>query len=463
MPSDLKRFRRLLKKVSVNVSLLRRDPERLARNVLQFTNPALFEQRLLDVLHATPMNVQYNPAPARVPTLNVLDTAWSVMGMTGGPNTVINLAFRIARNGVPVRLVSTVEAATIDPAWLHNHAKSLLGSGAPNVQIASAAQAGPPLQLGPGDIFLATHWTTAQQLKAVLPKLPCRQFFYMLQEFEPGFYPWSSNFALALETYGMDYWPIINQATLADYLLTQPLGRLNDPATRDRAIVFEPAVDAALFHPGAASAPPRPRRLLFYARPTNTRNLFGMGLTALRQAAADPAFAGWEFLSIGSRGSVPDLPLGNGHVLRRAPWMDYAGYGNVLRGADILLCPMLSPHTSYPVLEMAACGGLSVTTTFATKTREALAAMSENIVAVEPTIEAMTQGLIRGASRVNGGHRGSAAITLPRDWGAALDPVARRVASILKEWISGGWTAQQDDAAQARRAVTSAFSVQPNE
>ena len=443
MPGELKGFQRLLKKTSTNVRLLRSDPERFGRNVLQFTNPALFEQRLLDVLHATPMRVQYSPDAAGMPRLNVLDAAWSVMGMTGGPNTVINLAFRIARSGVPVRLVSTVEAATIDPKWLHNHAERLLGGGeVPSVQVASAAQAGPPLQLGPGDAFLATHWTTAQQLKAVLPKMPCRQFFYMLQEFEPGFYPWSSNFALAVETYGMDYWPIINQATLADYLLAQPFGRLNDPAMRDRAIVFEPAVDATLFHPGAASAPPRPQRLLFYARPTNTRNLFGMGLLALRQAAADPAFAGWEFLSIGSRGSVPDLPLGNGHALRRAPWMDYAGYGDVLRGADILLCPMLSPHTSYPVLEMAACGGLSVTTTFATKTREALAAMSENIVAAEPTIEAMAHGLIRSASRVNSGHRGSAATALPRDWGTALDPVACRVASILKEWVPSSWAVQ---------------------
>ena len=439
MPDDWKPPSRVLRKVFDHVRLLRSDPERLAKNLLQFTNPVLFKQRLLDVQHAVPMRVQYRADPVRMPTLNVLDSAWSVMGMTGGPNTVINLACRIARQGIPVRLVSTVEAETIDPKWLHRHAASLLGGGEiPHIAVASAAQAGPPLQIGSGDVFLATHWTTAQQLKVVLPAMPCRQFFYMLQDFEPGFHAWSSNFALAVETYALDYWPIINQATLADYLLAQPLGRLNNPILRDRAIVFEPAVDGTLFHPGPASAAPRPRRLLFYARPTNTRNLFGLGLLALRQAAADPAFAGWEFLSIGSRGSVPDLPLGQGQALRRAPWMDYAGYGEVLRGADILLCPMLSPHTSYPVLEMAACGGLSVTNTFATKTREALAAISENIVAVEPTVEAMAQGLIRSASRVNDGRRGSGASNSPRDWGAVLDPVAFRVAAVCREMVGGG-------------------------
>lgn len=437
MPGALEHLNRSLVKVSSNIKLLKNDPERFAKNLLQFTNPALFEQRLVDVLHATPMHVQYNANSCRVPTLNILDTAWSMMGMTGGPNTVINLACRVARQGVPIRLVSTVEATTIDPNWLHKHAESLLGGGeVPTIQLASAGRASHPLQIGPGDIFLATHWTTAQQLKSVLPQMPFRQFFYMLQEFEPGFYAWSSNFALAVETYGLDYWPIINQATLADYLLAQPLGRLNDPIMRERAIVFEPAVDATLFHPGPTSATPRARRLLFYARPTNTRNLFGLGLLALRQAGADPAFAGWEFLSIGSRGSVPDLPLGNGHVLRGASWTDYAGYGAVLRGADILLCPMLSPHTSYPVLEMAACGGLSITNTFATKTRKALAAMSENIVAVEPTVEAMAQGLILSALRVNRGDRGSAASNMPHDWGTPLDPAARQVAAIFREWVA---------------------------
>ena len=164
MPDDWTHLNRILNKVLTHTRLLRSDPERLAKNLLQFTNPVLFKQRLLDVQHAVPMHVQYRADSARMPTLNVLDSAWSVMGMTGGPNTVINLACRIARQGVPVRLVSTVEAATIDPQWLRQHAASLLGGGdVPNIEVASAAQAGPPLQIGPGDVFLATHWTTAQQ------------------------------------------------------------------------------------------------------------------------------------------------------------------------------------------------------------------------------------------------------------------------------------------------------------
>lgn len=410
------------------------DPERAGRNLMQFTNPALFETRLVDVVNATPMHIRREPA-ATGPRLNVLDSAWTRSGMTGGPNTTLNLAARVAQKGLPVRLVATVQAPTLDPRWLREHLSALLGgAAAPEVTLAHAGNPDAPLAVGEGDVFLATHWSTAQQLKGVLPELPVRPFFYMLQEFEPGFYAWSSNYARAIETYGMDFWPIVNERTLADYLFTQPLGRLSDPALRDRAMVFEPAVDRAVFFPPTGPGNGgRPRRLLFYARPTNARNMFGLGLMALRAAAADPAFAGWEFLAIGGRGSVPVLPLGGGHVLKPAPWADYMGYADLLRDADLLLCPMLSPHTSYPVLEMVACGGLSVTNTFATKTAEVFSAISPRIIAVEPTVGALAAGLVSGAGRVNAGEPRSAGPDLPGDWADTLGPVADRVVQVARD------------------------------
>lgn len=425
----VQRLVRFPRRIARHARLLRDDPELFGRNLLQYVNPALFEQRLDDVLRPTPMQVSITPGPGAGPRLNVLDGTWVRAGMTGGPNTVINLMLRVARLGVPVRLVTTVSATDIDPGWMRRHAAALLGGPAPELPIVAAHDPAAPLALGPGDVFLATHWRTAQQLKSVLPRLPARQFLYMLQEFEPGFYGWSSNYALAIETFGMDFWPVVNESMLADHLFAQPFGRLPDPETRRRAVVFEPAVDATLFHPPPAEAPARPRRLLFYARPSNTRNMFGLGLDALRRASADPAFAGWEFLSIGTRGSVPALKLAGGHALRPAPWVDYAGYGELLRAADVLLCPMLSPHTSYPVLEMAACGGLSVTNVFATKTAERLAALSPNIVATPATLEGLVEGLLAAAGRAAAPR--AARLDMARDWGAALDPAARRIAEIL--------------------------------
>jgi O-antigen biosynthesis protein len=433
----LRRLGGIPSKLLSNLKLLNHDPERFARNLFQYTHPAIFEHRLIDTLRPAPMHIDYNFQTVGPPMLNVLDSTWSRLGMTGGPNTVINLVCRLARLGVAVRLVSTVHTSTIDSGWFRDHARDLLGENDfPDIPIETAALPNHPLKIGPRDVFLATHWTTAQQLKKVLPCMPIKQFFYMLQEFEPGFYAWSSNFALAVETYDLDFWPIVNQSSLAEYLLNLPFGRLSDPITKARAVVFEPAVDAKLFFVSASSdRRSRPPRLLFYARPTNPRNMFGLGLTALRQAVTDPAFAAWEFYSIGSRDSVPDLALGRDCILRRSPWMDYTGYGRLLRESDILLCPMLSPHTSYPVIEMAACGGVSITNIFATKTVSVLESISNNIIAVEPTVEGFVKGLLQGARRVNSCKPRSSSLAMPRDWNIALDPVARRVSNIFNELV----------------------------
>ncbi len=203
-----------------------------------------------------------------------------------------------------------------------------------------------------------------------------------------------------------------------------------------RALVFEPAIDANLFHPAHPTdrARRQTRRLLFYARPTNQRNMLGLGLQALRAAIAGETFADkpWEFLAIGGRGSLPELELGRRTVLRPAPWEDYTGYARQLREADILLCPMLSPHTSYPVLEMAASGGVVVTNSFACKTSERLAAISPNIVAARPTIEGLTDALNQAAARVKQGRVAAGRPALPGDWNTALADTVKEMARLFR-------------------------------
>ena len=419
----------VFQKIRTHLVLLRKDPERFGKNILQYTNKPLFEERLVEIMNAVPMYVAPTQTTTSEPRLHILTHVWEQIDMSGGPNTIVNLAFRIARRGVKVGIVTTVSTSRMDHSWFRAHAARLLGdSDLPDVPLLTAVDSKQPLEVGPNDLFMATHWTTAQQLKPILPKQNTGQFFYLIQDFEPGFYAWSSNFALAMETYGMDFWPIFNEKLLADFMLTQPIGRLSDSETRARALVFEPAIDSTLFHPASAMRPNRARRLLFYARPTERRNMFGLGLTALRRVAGDATFDGWEFLSIGSRGSLPDLPLEGSRRLRSAPWMNYSEYAGLLRDADVLLCPMLSPHTSYPVLEMAASGRWSVTNTYAAKTRLALESLSPNIIACEPTIEGLAEGLLRAAREVNSGRECSTTLNMPRSWSESLDSVANQIA-----------------------------------
>ena len=419
-------------RLRAQAALLRRDPQAFALNLMQVTHPALFRKRLIDIMNPAPLHLRVDPSLAGN-RLNVLNPGLSAEGMTGGPNTILNLAVRIARTGIPVRLVTTVSPSEVSEAWLRTHLAELLGGDIPDMPIATASVAAAPLTVGPDEIFMATHWTTAQQLKPVLPQMRVRQFLYMLQEFEAGFYAWSSNYALALETYGMDFWPITNERLLAEHFFAQAVGRFADPEFRERLTTFEPAIDSRVFHPSTGQATPQRRRLLFYARPSNHRNLFGIGLEALRLASEDPAMAEWELLAIGGRGGVPEIALAGGHVLRPATWRGYVAYGDQLRDADVLLAPMLSPHTGYPALEMAACGGIAVTNVFSVKTFAALSALSDNIVATEATVEGMAAGVLRAVRMVNSTdspRQGS--LNLPNDWAETLDPAATRLAKVMR-------------------------------
>jgi len=421
-------------KIVRQIRLLREDPEQFARNMLQFTDPRRFQERLIDIEVPPPLRLRIDSACHTRRTLNVLVPVLAGDSTTGGPNTVLHLALRVARQGVPVRVVTTRPQAATDPAWFRGHLARLLGGGAiPEAfEAVSAADTARPLAIGREDVFMATHWTTVQQVKGWLGELSRKSFIYLIQDFEPGFHPWSSNYALALETYDLDFLPVFNEQFLADYFAQHAVGRFADPGFAGASLVFEPAVDRGVFF---ADAQPHAgkRRLLFYARPTNERNLFGLGLQALRAAVAHPAFAGWEFQAIGSRGSLPDFELGNGRVLRNAPWLDYGDYAGLLRGADLLLCPMLSPHTSYPVLEMAACGGLVVTTSFASKTAARLGGISPNIMPARPAIGSIAAALTEAAERVGRGYDRSAPLALPGSWDESLGTVAGAIA----DWITG--------------------------
>ena len=430
----LNRLRRLPAKVATHLRLLRHDPERFGRNLLQFTDPARFEAGLIDILDQPPLHVQVTPGLN--PALNVLQPILNPDAMTGGPNTIVLLAALAAEAGIPVRIVTNRVGHRTDPAWFASHVSSLLGRRPPpGLQVTAGSDPAAPATVGDDDLWLATHWTTAQGIGPVLPRMRRPWFLYLIQDFEPGFYAWSSNYALALETYAMPHRAMINEAFLAEHLRAQRPGRYADPGFLDtHCTVFEPAVDRRVFYPPAESLPEppaRPRRLLFYARPTNARNMMGLGLQALRAAIEQGAFPGaWEFISVGGRGSLPVIALGGGQSLRPAPWASYAGYADSLRQADILLCPMLSPHTSYPVLEMAACGGMVVTNSYGPKTALALSTLAPEIIGATPTVQGLVDGLRAAVAQCGGARRDH--LTLASNWDDVLRPVANWAAAAVQ-------------------------------
>ncbi len=424
---------RVIRKGLRQIPLLWRRPDEFLRNVRQFTDPVGFRAQLLDFPEIRALRVE--AGANRPPTLHVLLPVIARLAMTGGPNTVLNIGMHLAQCGLAIRFVCCDQPLEPETEWFWRHLRQLTGLEVDRDQVALHDGYSAPLDIGPNDLVLASFWTTAHQALPILDYTNHKQFLYLIQDFEPGFYPWSSRYALALETHGFPFRAIINESFLTDYLFGIAAGQFADASFRSRCATFEPAIDSRVFRPVSPDGVARRgRRLLVYARHTNPRNLLGIAIAALQAALADPVFSGdWEILAIGARGGLPQLELGGGHVLKEAPWLDYEGYGKLLQNSDILLCPMLSPHTSYPVLEMAACGGLSVTNSFASKTTERLAAISPNILAVAPTAAGFTSGLINAAKRVSAGVNREAPVHLPSTWDESLSGVKGMVTGMLAD------------------------------
>ncbi len=418
-----------------------RNPQEFLRNLKQVTNKAAFLDQLLDMPEVRTFDVGIASTIDGLPAaaaLNILLPRIDRSGMTGGPNTVLLIGALLAHGGITVRFISCDVPLNPDMNWFWTHLAQLTGVSERPAGAVVQDAFGVPLQVGADDLVLASFWTTAYQAADMVAKMRRDQFIYLIQDFEPGFYPWSSRYALAAASLNLKFHAVINEQTLADFLFESRVGRFSYPDFRKHCTVFEPAVDDRLFRPAKAHGR-RPRRLLLYARPTNPRNLLGLSVAALRVVAALPLFAdGWEFLAIGARGSLPPVPLGAGKILKEAPWKDLAGYAALLQASDILLSPMLSPHTSYPVLEMAACNRIVVTNSFATKTAAYLAALSPNILAVEATVEGFALGLVAAAERVEAGGTAESFLKLPNTWEKALVNVSDVVRELLSSAAGTG-------------------------
>lgn len=384
-----------------------------------------------------PLRVELAERLEHEPAINVLLPGLGMRHMSGGPNTALQLAVRLAARGVRTRLVATDAPLDNDlnPLWKHIVGLAGLREAPRALEIADAHDRDTPLVIGQNDLFLATAWWTAQMAKYACRHTRHARFLYLIQDYEPLLHPASTAQTLAEETYGLDYVPIVNSSMLLEYLRAQRIGRFADDAFAARALAFEPAVDRTFFCSESADDG-RPRRLLFYTRPNNgLRNLFELGVAALMKAAADGAFEGdscWEILGIGE--AFTPVPLGSGLTLTPAPWLDFAGYAAQMRQSDVLLSLMLSPHPSYPPLEMAACGGRVVTTTFATKTAGRLKELSPNILGAAPTVEGIADAVLDAISDVRRGGGTTDRLNLPSTWDESLGPVIRGLRTALFDW-----------------------------
>ena len=208
------------------------------------------------------------------------------------------------------------------------------------------------IEVHPDDIFMATSWWSAYSIRKTFPY---KKFFYLAQEVETFFYPHGDQHYLC-STINNDenIYFIINH-----YLLYEYCNEKN--VFRGEKIYFSPAF-SKYYSMGALSKKNRKKRIFFYARPNNPRNLFSVGLdridAAVRLGIIDTNE--WDIYFAGSQFNH-DIILSNGYKVLQKGVLSLEEYRDFLSETDLAISLMYTPHPSYPPYDALLSGCVVLT------------------------------------------------------------------------------------------------------
>lgn len=247
----------------------------------------------------------------------------------------------------------------------------------------------------PDELFLTTSWWTTA---ATLPSVPAANIVYLLQEDERMFYPYGDERLKCEQIMGnREIRFLINTQLLFDHLVAAGLDNIGE-----RALWFEPAFPATVFHPREQMHGQK-KRFFFYARPENHRNLFQLGIAVVDRVIQSGVLnpRDWDLYFVGAH--IPQMVFGEDWTPIRCENLSWAEYAELVGSIDLALSLMCTPHPSYPPLDLAASGAVVVTTRFANKVD--LSGYSENILCADMTAPALADALARAVLLVESPQR----------------------------------------------------------
>jgi O-antigen biosynthesis protein len=325
----------------------------------------------------------------------------------GGINTALRIADRLAsEHGVENQFVLL---ARPNEAYARSALEAAFPALAGSPIAFSDGRVGLNLQtVPPADVSIATQWHTAYMAANFAHT---RRRFYLIQDFEPLFYPAGSNYALAEETYRLGLCGICN---------TQHMLELYRRRYGGEGMSFTPAVDGTVFHARGRGEPGEgePVTIFTYARPGHWRNCWEMASLALRvvkRRLGDQV----RIVTAGSWARPDDL----GHGIEHLGLLDYRETGDLYRSCDVGLALTVSEHPSYLPLELLACGAPVVA--FDNPAGDWLLHHEHNCLRSPRTVDGIVEALERlvtdGALRRRLAAQGIADIAAQHsDWDAAL-------------------------------------------
>ncbi|WP_172982589.1 rhamnan synthesis F family protein [Phyllobacterium sp. SYP-B3895] len=308
--------------------------------------------------------------------LNLLVPTISPAHIFGGIDTALKIFLEISKvtdSNTDIRVVVTESQVDRDddgfvlPEALKDFDVQKLGdeSRGSRVVVDATDRLYNHLELSERDIFVATAWWTAVNAyrlqdfqKAFFGKAP--RVIYLIQDYEPGFYGWSTKYALADATYRRDddTVAIFNSEELATYMEKYYRHR------KKAVIPYRPnaKIDANLRNDAV-----REKIILFYSRPSAVRNCFEAGIDGLHlwRRRNPTQAAAWKIYCIGE--AFEKHRAGHLYDITITGKMTLSDYADLLSKASVGLSLMISPHPSYPPLEMAYAGIRTITNSYECK------------------------------------------------------------------------------------------------
>jgi O-antigen biosynthesis protein len=308
------------------------------------------------------------PDESDTPRLNVLVPSLSIKSTFGGVSTLIELPLMVHLQhlkaaGWRMRYICLGpriqdDSDNVAIKYLRRHSVN-------DVTIEYTSEG--PTKVGAKDLFMGSMWQhfyDSEPLRARVKELSgvSRPYVSMIQDYEAGFFPWSSAYMLAQSLYAQENQVIVvNSLELANFYQQQ--GHPTSKGMSAFAPVMNDRLREILFK---APTPPKKKQILYYGRPNDRRNCFHLVKTAIeRWSHEHPNAKDWEVISVGAEHSP--LSLSSGVRQRVLGKLTLDEYGQRLHEASVGMSLMASPHPSYPPLEMAYFGAITLTNNFAGK------------------------------------------------------------------------------------------------
>ena len=296
--------------------------------------------------------------------LNLVIPSLNTSEVYGGATTALNFAFtmqsqigcelRLLTLNEPYDIVEMVRKRCIDPQA--------------ETSVEWVSLSGSTVEVRKNDQFIATYWSTALLCDDLIRRQ--RELYqyqhdsiliYLIQDYEPGFYPWSTEYAEADRTYRLNLKTIavFNSVQLKQFFA-------NRGYTFYRSYYFDPVINEGLKKVllNSDRTLKRKKQILLYGRPLEYRNAFNLAIDGLRNLAIllGGDARDWEVISLGAKHG--DVRLPNGMKVRSLGKVTIEKYAEIMLSSYAGLSLMISPHPSYPPLEMSTFGVRTVTNNF---------------------------------------------------------------------------------------------------